>query len=126
MLLWMKGQAGSARRAWITTLGVLHGVDTHETPWIFADGELRSVSDRDSAEGGLHRSKSPDRGFVLPLEKMTECGQRLKTVADDLSNRQHGHREDPAGNAPHPEPEDERDDDKNGIESEPPSQKHRR
>jgi hypothetical protein len=50
---------------------------------------------------------------------MTEWSQRLKTVADDLSNRQHGHREDHTRNTPHPEPEDERDDDEDGIEGEP-------
>ena len=55
---------------------------------------------------------------------MTKCGQRLKTVADNLSNRQHGHRKDPARNTPHPEPEDERDDDEDRIEREPLSQKH--
>ena len=57
---------------------------------------------------------------------MTECSQRLKTVAYDLSNRQHGHREDRARNTPHPEPEGERDDDEDGIEGEPSGQKHRR
>ena len=31
-----------------------------------------------------------------------------------------------ARNAPHPEPEDKRDDDEDGIEREPPGQKHRR
>ena len=37
-------------------------------------------------------------------------------------NRQHGHREDCARNTPHPEPEDERDDDEDGIEGEPSGQ----
>ena len=69
---------------------------------------------------------APNQSLFLSLKKMAECGQRLKTVADDLSNRQHGHRKDPARNTPHPEPEDERDDDEDGIEGEPPSQKHRR
>ena len=57
---------------------------------------------------------------------MAKSSQWLKTVADDLSNRQHGHREDRARNTPHPEPEDERDDDENGIQGEPSGQKHRR
>src|SRR5271163_3137324 len=65
-------------------------------------------------------------GWVLPLKKMTESSQRLKTVADDLRNCQHGHREDRARNTPHPEPEDERDDDEDGIKGEPSGQKHRR
>jgi hypothetical protein len=50
---------------------------------------------------------------------MTECSQRLKTVAYDL-------REDRARNTPHPEPEGERDDDGDGIEGEPSGQEHRR
>ena len=62
----------------------------------------------------------------LPFKKVAKCSQRLKTVADNLSNRQHGHRKDPARNTPHPEPEDERDDDEDGIEGEPSRQKHRR
>ena len=57
---------------------------------------------------------------------MAKCSERLKTIADDLSNRQHGHREDHARYSPHPEPEDERDDDEDGIEGEPFGQKHRR
>src|SRR5208282_102314 len=68
----------------------------------------------------------PSRFAASPLKKVTECCQRLKTVADDLSNRQHGHREDPARNTPHPEPENERNDDEDGIEGEPSGQKHRR
>jgi len=74
-------------------------------------------------------SCKPERqkaGWVSPLKKMTECSQRLKTIAYDLYNRQHGHREDPAWNTPHPEPEDERDDNEDGIEGEPSGQKHRR
>jgi hypothetical protein len=35
-----------------------------------------------------------ERGWVSPLKKMTKCGQRPKTVADNLSNRQHGHRKE--------------------------------
>jgi hypothetical protein len=30
-----------------------------------------------------------------PLKKVAKCRQRLKTIADDLSNRQHAHRENP-------------------------------
>src|SRR5271166_6334413 len=66
------------------------------------------------------------QGWVSPLKKMTECSQRPNTVADDLSGCQHGHRQDCAGNTPHPEPEDERNDDEDGIEGEPSGQKHRR
>jgi hypothetical protein len=40
---------------------------------------------------------------VSPLKKVAKCSQRPKTVADDLRNRQHGHREDRARNTPHPE-----------------------
>jgi len=72
-------------------------------------------------------SCKPERqkaGWVSPLKKMTERSQRLKTIAYDLNNRQHGHREDPARNTPHPEPEDERDDNEDGIEGEPSGQKH--
>src|SRR5579862_6099207 len=57
---------------------------------------------------------------------MTECSQRLNTVANDLSNCQHGHGEDPARNTPHPEPKDERDDNEYGIEGEPSGQEHGR
>ena len=57
---------------------------------------------------------------------MAKCGQRPKTVADDLRNRQHRHGEDRARNTPHPEPKNERDDDEDGIEGEPSGQKHRR
>ena len=64
--------------------------------------------------------------LVLPLKKMTKCGQRPNTVANDLSNRQHGHGEDRARNTPHPEPEDERDDDEDRIKGETFGQKHRR
>src|ERR1700719_151589 len=64
--------------------------------------------------------------LVSPLKKMTECSQWLKTVAYDLSNRQHGHREDRARNTPHPKPEGERDDDEDGVEGKPSGQKHRR
>ena len=42
----------------------------------------------------------PSRFAASPFKKVTECSQRLKTVADDLSNRQHGHRENPAQNTP--------------------------
>ena len=72
------------------------------------------------------KSSRSVKGWVSPLEKVTECSQRPNTVADDLSGRQHGHRQDRAGNTPHPEPEDERDDDEDGIEGEPSGQKHRR
>jgi hypothetical protein len=37
----------------------------------------------------------------LTLKKVSKCRQRPNTVADDLSNRQHGHREHRARNAPH-------------------------
>jgi hypothetical protein len=60
-----------------------------------------------------------ESGWVSPLKKMTECSQRLKTVAYDL-------REDRARNTPHPEPEGERDDDGDAIEGEPSGQEHRR
>jgi hypothetical protein len=43
---------------------------------------------------------SARKRLVSPLKKKTECCQRLKTVAYDLSNRQHGHREDRARNTP--------------------------
>ena len=62
----------------------------------------------------------------LALKEMPKCSQRLKPVADDLGNRQHGHRKYPARNTPHPEPEDEGDDHEDGIEGEPSGQKHRR
>ena len=74
-------------------------------------------------------SCKPERqkeGWVSSLKKMTDRSQRLKSIADDLRGRQHGHRQDRAGNTPHPEPEDERDDNEDGIEGEPSGQKHRR
>jgi len=56
---------------------------------------------------------------------VSKCGQRPNPVADDFSDRQHGHGEDRSGSTPHPKPEDERDDDENGIEDESPGKKHR-
>ena len=54
-------------------------------------------------------------GWHSTLKEVAKCSQRLKTVANDFSNRQHGHRQDHARNTPHPEPEDERDDDEDRI-----------
>src|SRR5664280_262027 len=72
----------------------------------------------------------PHRSLVIlcasPFKEVPKCSQRPKTVADDLSNRQHGHGEDRARNTPYPEPEDERDNDEDGIEGKPSGQKHRR
>ena len=78
--------------------------------------------------GGSLATHCPFRKAVgfSPLKKVCERSQRLNPVADNLSNRQHGHGEDRARNTPHPEPEDERDDDEDGIEGEPSGQKHRR
>ena len=56
---------------------------------------------------------------------MSKCGQRPNPVADDFSDRQHWHGEDRSGSTPHPKPEDERDDNENGIEDESPGEKHR-
>jgi hypothetical protein len=67
-----------------------------------------------------------ESGWASPLKKMTERSQWLKTVADDLSNRQHRHGEDHAWNTPHPEPEDEREDGEDGIEGKSSGQQHRR
>lgn len=45
------------------------------------------------ASWGRHRdynqqqTRASESGWVLPLKKMTEWSQWLKTVADDLSNR---------------------------------------
>src|SRR5664280_2953422 len=41
-----------------------------------------------------HRSGSyrePPKAAGSPLKEVAKCSQRFKTVADDLSNRQHGH-----------------------------------
>ena len=56
---------------------------------------------------------------------MSKGGERPNPVADDFSDGQHWHGEDRSGSTPHPEPEDERDDDENGIEGEPLGEKHR-
>jgi hypothetical protein len=56
-----------------------------------------------NVSNSINQSRRTESGWVLPLEKMAECGQRPNTVADDLGNRQHRHREDYARNAPHPE-----------------------
>src|ERR1700691_5943814 len=72
---------------------------------------------------------SPEASAIVrnsTLEKVTKSGKRPNPVADDLSYGQHRHGEDGPGNTPHPEPEDERENDENGIESEPSCQKHRR
>jgi hypothetical protein len=50
-------------------------------------------------------------GFTLQ-----ESGQRSQRPNTVACNREHGHREGRPRNTPHPEPEDERDDDQNGIE----------
>src|SRR5664280_3202984 len=80
--------------------------------------------------GSAVKGKSPARGRAFfvdsSLKKVPKCSQRAKTVADDLTNCEHGHGEDRARNTPYPEPEDERDDDEDGIECEPSGQKHRR
>ena len=80
--------------------------------------------------GSAVKGKSPARGRAFfvdsPLKEVAKCSQRPNTIADDLSNSEHGHGEDSARNTPYPEPEDERDNDENGIEGEPSGQKHRR
>src|SRR5450759_758061 len=80
--------------------------------------------------GSAVKGKSPARGrpfFVdSPLKEVAKCSQRPNTIADDLSNCEHGHGEDRARNTPYPEPEDERDNDEDGIKGESSGQKHRR
>ena len=72
------------------------------------------------------QAEVPGRRAQEPLKKVAKCSQRSHAVADDFSNRQHGHGEDHAWHTPHPEPKDERDDDEDRIEGEPSGQKHRR
>ena len=69
-------------------------------------------------------TRASEIGRVSAFKKVAKCSQRSNTVADDLRNRQHGYREDRARNTPHPEPEDERDDDADGIEGESSGQNH--
>jgi WD40 repeat protein len=82
----------------------------------------------DVATGKLIRTFEGHSGWVESVsftpQENDRISQRLKTVAYDLSNRQHRHREDRAWNTPHPEPEGERDDDEDGIEGEPSGQEH--
>jgi len=58
-------------------------------------------------------------------EKVANCSERSNPVAEDLGSGQHWHGEDRAGNTPHPEPEDERQNDEHGIEGEPSRQQDR-
>src|SRR5438067_13530896 len=53
---------------------------------------------------------------------MPDRGERANAVADDLEDREHGHGERRARNAPHPIPEDERADHQYRIEREAPRQ----
>jgi hypothetical protein len=108
-----------------------------QIPWSRAGPpRLGSQSERQAEPEGLCPGESLrgsgangsglGRKRCLSLEEVAKRGERPNPVADDLGYRQQGHGEDGARNAPHPEPEDERQDDENRIEGEPSRQEHRR
>ena len=83
----------------------------HRRKWHQKYSLAQIVAHPQPAIAPISQTRGRDEGACntrrLPLKKMTECSQWLETVANDLGNCQHGHREDAARNTPHPEPEDE-------------------
>jgi hypothetical protein len=62
----------------------------------------------------------------LFFHKMTEGAERARSIANDLDDRQHGHRQDRPRGTPHPVPEDQGKDDRNWVYGESAGQQHRR
>ena len=63
-------------------------------------------------------------GPGLRPKEVTNRLQHFDSIADYLEGRDHGHREQGSGDAPHPIPEDQRYDHDHGVECELPRQQH--
>jgi len=55
------------------------------------------------------------------FQHVAKGAERPQPIRDDLDDRQHGNRQNRAGYAPHPVPEDQREDDSDRIDGEAPS-----
>jgi len=55
------------------------------------------------------------------FQHVAKGAERPQPIRDDLNDRQHGNRQNRAGYAPHPVPEDQREDDSDRIDGEAPS-----
>ena len=62
----------------------------------------------------------------ISAKEVAERHQRLDGVGDQFQRSEHGHRENGAGNAPHPIPEDQRNDDKHRVERKAAGEQNRR
>ena len=63
---------------------------------------------------------------TFSADEMSKSHERPDAIADDLEDGEQRHGEQRTGDAPHPIPEDQRDDDQDRIEFEAPCQQQRR
>src|ERR1051326_4215025 len=94
----------------------------------WTDGRTERSIERPSAVCGTQTRAATAlacSGWPLSLDEMAKRCESPDTVADDLGNSQHRHSEDRTKNAPHPIPEDQRQDDQHRVDREALGEQHR-